>query len=184
MIRSEKLDKILPAIYLVKKELEAVKKNSKNPFFKNKYANLNDHLDMVEPLLEKNGCFLIQPTQTTLGTESTYSETLIIHAESGQFIGGSMALLVGKPDMQQLGAAATYARRFVLSGLLAMKAEDDDGNTATGKATTDQASTKPTPRTTSSSGGFKSGGGGFGRFKKAAETTPEISVEKAEGDIY
>lgn len=184
MNRSEKLDKIVPALFLVKKELESVKKTSKNPFFKSRYADLNAHLDLVEPLLEKHGCFLIQPPQA-FGTESI-SETYIIHAESGQFIGGSMSLLVAKSDMQQLGAAATYARRFVLSGLLSMKAEDDDGNSATGKVVpTVEVKPKTALPTTSSSSSFKSGG--FSSFSKKKETSKPVESdddENKKGDLY
>jgi hypothetical protein len=44
--------------------------------------------------------------------------------------------LVGESDMQKAGSAVTYARRYTLGALLAMKAEDDDGNTASGKTNT------------------------------------------------
>lgn len=138
MNRSEAIDKIYPAIFAVKKELEAVKKTSANPFFKSNYANLNTHLEAVEPLLEKYGCMVLQPPHS-YGAGNNISETQIIHVESGQFISGSMSLEVAAPDMQKLGAASTYARRFVLSGLLSMLAEDDDGNTASGKVLTPKA---------------------------------------------
>ena len=36
-------------------------------------------------------------------------------------------------DMQKLGGAITYARRYTLSALLSMQAEDDDGNAASNK---------------------------------------------------
>lgn len=178
MLQSEKIDKILLAIAKVKSEMDGVKKNNNNPFFKSKYASLNDHLDMVEPLLEKYGCFILQPTVACL--PETISETLIVHSESGQYIGGSMTLISSKPDMQQLGAAATYARRFVLSGLLAIKAEDDDGNTATGKTFTQQSSTQKS--TASSTPTPKSGG--FSFKKKVVPMKEEKNDEPKEGDMY
>ncbi len=176
MLMSHNTDKIIPALFAVKKELESVKKTSNNPFYKSKYANLNDHLAVVEPLLEKHGCFVMQPP-LAYGPE-TVLETYIIHGESGQYVCGSMSLILTKQDMQQLCAASTYARRFVLSGLLAMTAEDDDGNTASGKTTTETAPKTSLP----SSGGFKSGGG-FGGFKKKAEPAASNVVEEPKSEI-
>jgi hypothetical protein len=46
-----------------------------------------------------------------------------------------------KQDMQQLGSAVTYARRYQLVSLLGLEAEDDDGNYASGKT---NATSKPT----------------------------------------
>ena len=45
-------------------------------------------------------------------------------------------------DMQKIGGAITYARRYTLSALFGMMAEDDDGNLASGK-TTKFEKTKP-----------------------------------------
>ena len=44
-----------------------------------------------------------------------------------------MDLLTVKPDMQQLGSAVTYARRYSLMPLLNLECIDDDGNLASGK---------------------------------------------------
>lgn len=161
MFTSTETKNIYKALFAVKKELEAVKKTSNNPFFRSKYADLNAHLELVEPLLEKNGCFLIQSPSASMGTNSVV--TRVVHAESGEYVEGSMILLE-QNDMQKLGAGVTYARRFILSGLFAMMSEDDDGNTATGKTMV----TKTTPASSISSkgapaapaaGGFKSAAG-------------------------
>ena len=48
-------------ILAVKKEIGTLSKNSKNPFFKSAYLDLNDLLNSVEPLLQKNGLVLLQP---------------------------------------------------------------------------------------------------------------------------
>lgn len=182
MNRSEHLDKLVPALFAVKKELVGVKKSSNNPFFKSKYADLNAHLDLIEPLLEKHGCFLMQPP-SAYGAGETISETVIFHGESGQWISGSMTLVVGKPDMQQLGAAATYARRFVLGGLLAVKTEDDDGNTATGKTFASPPVAKIENKPSSFATNKKSSGGGFA-FKKKTIESESTKTEAKEGDMY
>jgi len=149
MLRSEEIDKILPALARVKDKLVGVTKGSDNPFYKSRYADLNTHLDEVEPLLKEEGLVLLQPPVATESTNTV--ESIIMHIESGQYMGASVNL-VGETDMQKAGSAITYGRRYTLGGLLAIKALDDDGNTATGKS-----SNKSTPSTkTETSGTTKS----------------------------
>lgn len=131
---------IAKALFNVKKKLGSVAKTSNNPFFKSKYADLNAHLDVAEPLLEENGCFVTQGSRFDSVTGATVGVTRIVHADSGEYAETEMRLVLSKDDMQTLGAALTYSRRFNLSALLAMKAEDDDGNTATGKVVKPQQS--------------------------------------------
>lgn len=151
-------DKIYPALAKVKSELGAIVKSANNPFFKSKYADLNTHLDAVEPLLEKNGLVLLQPVVAGYGAANVvYSQ--IIHVESGQSVSSSMSL-VGETDMQKAGSGITYARRYTLGSLLSMKAEDDDGEgsmnrgakttttkTATSKGTSSSSFRKNTKKT-------------------------------------
>lgn len=121
-------DKILPKILKVKAELGSVMKKADNPFFKSKYADLNAHIDAVEPLLQKQGLILLQPT--CRDANGSYVRTIIMDSESGQFIAAELGLVLTKNDMQGMGSAVTYARRYTLGALLAMQAEDDDGNVA------------------------------------------------------
>lgn len=130
MRTSEKVDKVLPALLKVKANLQAVSKDTNNPFFKSKYADLNAYLDAVEALLNENGLILFQPVVETTGTNVVTSR--IYEAASGQFVESSMKL-IGDNDMQKAGSGVTYARRYTLGSLLAMKAEDDDGNSSVGK---------------------------------------------------
>jgi hypothetical protein len=128
MIISADKDKILLKLALLKKELGSVKKSADNPFFSSKYADLNAHLDIVEPLLEKNKMILLQPASAA--AEYTIVESIIFDVESSQFVSSAIRLVLSKQDMQQMGSAVTYARRYTLASLLAMQAEDDDGNAA------------------------------------------------------
>jgi hypothetical protein len=134
MKTSDQTDKIYKAIFAVKKELTSVAKSSDNPFFKSKYADLNSHLEVAEPLLEKNGCMVLQP----VNSDNTV-ETRIVHVESQQFVSSEMPLVLTKNTMQDAGSAVTYARRYTLGALLSMKAEDDDGNVASGRVANSKA---------------------------------------------
>ena len=110
----------------VKREVGKVSKNSKNPHFKNTYADLNALIDAVEPILLEKGLLMLQPIQN--GNVST----IIIDCESSESIESSIALPVLQ-DPQKLGSAITYFRRYTLQSLLGLMAEDDDGNKASKK---------------------------------------------------
>ena len=58
--RSQDLGKFAPAFLKLQSELEPVKKDANNPFFKSKYAELSSILESVQPLLTKHGFCLIQ----------------------------------------------------------------------------------------------------------------------------
>lgn len=141
MRTSDNVDKILPAVMKVKAKLQAVSKSANNPFFKSKYADLNTHLDAVEPLLEENDLVLLQPVSVNAVGANVVSSIII--DKNGQFVSSEMTVVAKEADMQKLGSAITYARRYTLGALLSMKAEDDDGNFAAGK--TAERTTKPAP---------------------------------------
>jgi hypothetical protein len=115
----------------VKREVGKVSKNSKNPHFKNTYADLNALIDAVEPILLEKGLLMLQPIQNGNVT------TIIIDCESSESIESSIAL-PALSDPQKLGSAITYFRRYTLQSLLSLMAEDDDGNKAS----------KPNPKQT------------------------------------
>lgn len=125
----------------IKKEMSPVTKDGANPHFRSTFATLNAHLKAVEPLLEAWGCILTQPVVYDARTGSNVQVTKITHTESGESIESSLNLGEQK-DMQKLGSAITYARRYTLGCLLAMQAEDDDANTAVGKKNVKAVSNK------------------------------------------
>lgn len=107
-----------------KAEFTTVVKNATNPFHKSKYADLNAFLDAIEPALIKHGLLLTQPI-----VEGSVV-TQIIDAESTLPVPTSIQSSIELPqnlEPQKLGAAITYFRRYTLQSLLALNAEDDDG---------------------------------------------------------
>lgn len=120
----------LQALSDLQNSITKVVKNTDNPYFKSKYADLNALFEQIKPLITEKGFVLIQVVRgNQLHTELT-------HLETGESICGDMDLLTVKPDMQQLGSAITYARRYSLLPLLNIETADDDGNTASGKTKT------------------------------------------------
>lgn len=103
-----------------------VEKDAKNPFFKNEYTTLNEVLSKIKDKLLEEGLLIIQcPVENGL-------ETTIVDTETEESI-KSFIPYIGASDMQKLGGAITYARRYALISMLGLESEDDDGNIATGK---------------------------------------------------
>lgn len=107
-------------------EIEPIKKDSNNPFFHSKYFDINSLIAVLKPLLTKHGLVLTQP----LGGNAVSS--VITDVKSGEKIASTM-ILPEIQDPQKLGSAITYFRRYTLQSLLALEAEDDDANVASGK---------------------------------------------------
>lgn len=128
---TQKLIELNTKIFKVKKELPVLKKDSVNPFFKSSYADLNQHLSILEPILAKHKLVLLQPT-VAAGAMGNVVKTEIVDIETAARVESSF-IIPQTEDMQKLGGAITYARRYTLGALLGMQAEDDDGNTAVGK---------------------------------------------------
>jgi hypothetical protein len=101
------------------KKVGIVKKDSKNPHFKNTYASLTQILSEVKPLLTECGLVLVQPISLD-GVGTT-----IIDCETGEKIETIISLPTNL-NPQQLGSAITYFRRYTLASLLALEIDDDD----------------------------------------------------------
>jgi hypothetical protein len=100
-----------------------------NPHFKSKYASLAAVIDAVRQPLADNG---LSVTQTLHINEdhTRYLKTTLRHASSPEVIESCHALPNGV-RAQEFGSALTYARRYSLSALLNIAADDDDdGNVA------------------------------------------------------
>ena len=103
-----------------------VVKSANNPFFKSKYADLNSVIEATDPALEEVGLIYID----RVDGDKLVSE--LIDPESGEIITNVTPLILGKQDMQQLGSALSYARRYARLTLLGLQTVDDDGGVASG----------------------------------------------------
>ena len=102
-------------------------KDSTNPAFKSKYADLASVMAACLPALNSNGIAVFQPTVDDEG--GRYVQTILAH-ESGETLECRVPLIIGKNDMQGYGSAVTYARRYGLMSMAGIAPEDDDGNAA------------------------------------------------------
>ena len=122
---------IVKALLEAQKEMGNATKDSKNPFFKSKYADLNSIREACMPVLNKHGIIVLQPTIYHEG--KNFINTILLH-ESGERIDGLTEIIYSKQnDAQAQGSGITYARRYGLQSLVNVGAEDDDGNKASAK---------------------------------------------------
>ncbi len=113
-------------------KVDVVKKDSKNPFFKSVYVDINGVLKAIAPTLTECGISITQCVDIQDGVDVLI--TTIYDADKPEsFIRSTSRLIMNKNDMQQYGSAQTYARRFSLISMLGLEADDDDGNYVSGK---------------------------------------------------
>lgn len=108
-------------------EMGRALKESSNPAFRSKYADLGNVMDACLPALNKHEIAVIQPVCET--DAGRVVKTILIHS-SGECLECAVPLIVGKNDMQGLGSAITYGRRYGLMSMAGIAPEDDDGNAA------------------------------------------------------
>lgn len=128
--RSNEINELAKALAKAQGEMKFAVKDSVNPHFKSKYADLSSVIEAIKEPLSSNGLTFMQPIVTIDG--QTFIETLLIH-ESGQWIKSLVPLHVPKDSrnaIQAFGASTTYLRRYSLSSLVGVAQDDDDGESA------------------------------------------------------
>lgn len=128
MTTSEQVNEIAAALAKAQAGMKNAALNKVNPHFKSRYADLAGIRDAVIPALTANGIAVVQTLDDTVEGRC-YVETRLLHT-SGQWIESTCPIPV-VPDMQKMGSAITYARRYSLSAICGIAAdEDDDANAA------------------------------------------------------
>ena len=122
---SESTKALAKALIQVQRQLQPAAKDARNPFCGNNYASLNSVMDTCRAALLTNGILLTQIPVPSDGSHMSL-ETRLTHAESGEWISGTMVMPLAKNDPQTFGSAITYARRYSLSAMLGIVTEDDD----------------------------------------------------------
>jgi hypothetical protein len=134
-MNSSEIKNLTKALLKAQMQMGSAVKGSKNPFFKSNYADLPTVMEVVKGPLNDAGIIILQPASHKDG--KNFITTTLIHAESGESISSETEVICAKAnDAQAFGAAQTYARRFGLQAMLFIPAEDDDGNYASGRTTT------------------------------------------------
>lgn len=121
---------ILQALSKFQDSCPAIVRASNNPFFKSKYASLEDIQKHIKPHLQKAGLVVTQANVVIEG--APYVESRVWESGSGEYISSTFPVIVGKVSAQDYGSAVSYAKRYSLTGLLNLIVadEDDDANSA------------------------------------------------------
>jgi len=138
---SKQIDKLAAAVAEAQGEMENAKKDSDNPYFNSKYADLASCMDACRKPLAKNKLGVIQ---RPIGdcSEIVSVETILVHA-SGQWISSTFGVRPGyinkagdfvkEQDAQAIGTCITYLRRYGLCSITGVVSDDDDGNRVSGR---------------------------------------------------
>ena len=122
---SEQINELAKALAAAQGELEPAEKNStaavgKEGKLKRKYADLTAMIDAVRKVLPK----IVLPSEGV-----AHVRTMLMH-ESGQWLASECRMPYdntgSKNAIQSMGSAITYARRYSLSALVGVVADDDD----------------------------------------------------------
>lgn len=141
MDKSESIKNIATALVKFQTLVSKIKKGSNNPFFKSKYADLSDILDAIQQPLIESGL-----TVNQFPTGKNELTTMLIHADSGEYMMTTYEMSPVKNDPQSVGSCITYQRRYAIGAVLSLNIDDDDdGNKASQPGTQQQSSSPEKP---------------------------------------
>jgi hypothetical protein len=136
---SSQINELLGALSKAQGMITFATKDSKNPFYNSKYADLSSVWTACRDALSSNGLSVIQTTEMV--GDQLMLVTLLGHA-SGQWIKSHLPINISKEDeldrsgkprkkneLHAMGSTLTYLRRYALSAIVGVSPdEDDDGN--------------------------------------------------------
>ena len=106
------------------------------------YADLAGVIDHVRPVLAKHGLGFVQDVIVNDG--KVLVSTTVMHG-TGECLEFGPIAAPAPADMQKLGGAITYARRYALVAALGIAADDDDDGAAATAAVKQKPADKPKP---------------------------------------
>ena len=140
---SDTITKLMGAMLAVQGAVDGVAKDSKNPAFRSSYASLESVVETIRPHCQKHGLVVMQAPGALGVHEDKHLigiETLIVHAESGEWIKSAMEVPLTKTDAQGAGSAITYGERYSLMAMFNLPPVDDDGESASTRSSSPPSS--------------------------------------------
>jgi hypothetical protein len=114
-------------------EISAAIKDSPNPAFKTKYADLSAVMEAIRPALARNA---ISVTQWPIHSADDRVHMVTRIAHDGEWMRATFSMPVQKKDAHGYGSIVTYLRRYCIASCFGVISDvDDEGNAASGKAT-------------------------------------------------
>jgi len=142
---SPTVGKLAEALSKAQLNFDPVLKDSDNPFYKSKYADLATVIEATRKHLAAEGLSVVQMPHAQFNgsnEDATLTLTSLMVHSSGEWISSDLtlpAMMKERLDSQSVGSAITYARRYALSAMTGVAQQDDDGNSAVGIGTKEAA---------------------------------------------
>lgn len=130
MEHSEQLDALAKALVAVQTVMRPAIKDSQNPHFKSKYADLESVMEAIREPLAAHGLVVTQTLEPA--PDGVVVVTTLLH-ESGQWLRGKCLLKPQRNDPQGIGSCITYGRRYGAAAIVGLHQSDDDGEAASGR---------------------------------------------------
>jgi hypothetical protein len=127
MNQSESINELASAMAKAQAEMGGAVKDSANPFFKSKYADLTSVVKAIKEPFANNG---LSYTQFPCAADGCVGVTTRLMHSSGQWLESAYMLPMVKQDPQAAGSAITYARRYALQAMAGIPTADDDAESA------------------------------------------------------
>jgi len=127
MRHSEQIDQIAKALSAAQKSIKGAKKDSNNPHYKSRYADLASVWDACRDALTAQGLAVVQSAGSVDGQLRV--STMLVHT-SGQWFADDLLVPVRDAGPQAVGSAITYGRRYSLAAFVGVAPEDDDAESA------------------------------------------------------
>ena len=129
-MQSESIAALAAALSKAQGDITGALKDSSNPFFKSKYADLASCWDACRAQLSENGLAVIQTTDII--ADRPVLVTTLAHS-SGEWIKSITPILTKDDSPQAQGSGITYARRYALAAIVGLAQIDDDAEAAQGR---------------------------------------------------
>ena len=129
-MQSESIAALAAALSKAQADITGALKDSSNPFFKSKYADLASCWDACRKQLAANNLAVIQTTEVT--EAGTVLVTTLAH-NSGEWMRGTLPVITKDNGPQAQGSGITYARRYALAAIVGLAQIDDDAEAAQGR---------------------------------------------------
>jgi Sec-independent protein translocase protein TatA len=134
MQTSDQIGELAKALAKAQRAIKNALKDSTNPHFKSRYADLASVWDAIREPLTSNGLSVVQ---TPSSVENKVQCTTMLLHESGQFVRDTMSMTPTQNTPQAQGSCLTYLRRYMLQSVAGVAPDDDDGNEASKRGMND-----------------------------------------------
>lgn len=134
MYQSEQINELMAALAKAQGQIKPAIKDSVNPHFRSKYADLGSVWEACREALSTNGLAVVQ---TIKPDEMGQILVTTLGHSSGQWMSSHMVLPVQKAGAQEIGSCLSYCRRYALASMVGVYSDaiDDDAELATSKVT-------------------------------------------------